>query len=129
MNQTVSVDGLAEAIKQDLRTYTADITAGIKKAVDITEKECRENLKADSPDGVTHKYKKGWRVTVTVNNALTKRVVIHNKEYGLVHLLENGHAIVRTGGRTRAFPHVKKNEEIAIAKFQERVREVIENGR
>lgn len=127
MSETVPVDELAAAIVRNLQEYTDDVTAGIKKAEDVTAKECKENLEADSPDGATHKYKKGWKVTVTSNTPLEKHTVIHNKEYRLTHLLENGHA-THNGGRTRKFPHIKKNEEIANAAFEKRAEEVIRNG-
>lgn len=127
MSETVPVDGLASAIMETLQQYTDDVTAGIAKAEDLTAKECKANLEADSPDGATHKYKKGWKVTVTTNTPLEKHTVIHNKEYRLTHLLENGHA-TRNGGRTRAFPHIKKNEEIANSTFEKRVEEVLQNG-
>ena len=127
MSETVPVDGLASAIADALQQYTDEVTTGIKNAEDITAKECKANLEADSPDGATHKYKKGWKVSVTTNTPLEKHTVIHNKEYRLTHLLENGHA-TRNGGRTRAFPHIKKNEEIANATFEKRVEEVLRNG-
>ena len=127
MSETVSVDGLADAIMQNLQEYTQEITEGIKSAEDITAKECKENLEEDSPVGATGKYKKGWKVMVAYESTMEKRTVIHNKEYRLTHLLENGHA-KRSGGRTRAFPHIKKNEEKANAAFEQRVEEVIKNG-
>lgn len=127
MSEIVSIDGLGDAITQCLQEYTDDVIAGIKIAEDLTAKECRENLEADSPVGVTGKYKKGWQVSVIENTALSKHTVIHNKEYRLTHLLEDGHA-KRGGGRTRAFPHIKKNEEIANEAFEKRVQEVLENG-
>ena len=127
MSETVQPDELAAAIMQNLQQYTDKVTAGIKKAEDKTAKECKENLEADSPVGVTGKYKKGWKVTVTANTPLEKHTVIHNKEYRLTHLLEDGHA-TRNGGRTRAFPHIKPNEEKANAAFELRAEEVIRNG-
>lgn len=126
MNETVNIDGLADAIMRNLQEYTDEVTEGIKKAEDITSKECVENLKADSPKK-SGKYAKGWKATVTLNTNTEKHTVIHNKEYRLTHLLENGHA-KRDGGRTRAFPHIKKNEEKANADFEKRVEEVIQNG-
>lgn len=127
MSDTVPVDGLKDAIMDKLHEYTAEVTEDIKKAEDITAKECVKNLKADSPIGATGKYQKGWRATVAFENPIEKRTVIHNKEYRLTHLLENGHA-TRNGGRTRKFPHIKKNEEKANAAFEKRIREAIENG-
>lgn len=127
MSETVPVDGLSAAIAEALQQYSDDVTAGIKKAQDDIAKECKANLEADSPVGATGKYKKGWKVTVTENTALSKHTVIHNKEYRLTHLLEDGHA-KRNGGRTRAFPHIKKNEELANAAYEKRVQEVLQNG-
>lgn len=127
MSEVVSVDGLAAAIMDNLQTYTEEVTEGIKDAEDLTAKECKENLEADSPVGATGKYKKGWKVTVTLNTLSEKHTVIHNKEYRLTHLLEKGHAKCG-GGRTRAFSHIKPNEEKANADFEKRVKEVIENA-
>lgn len=131
MNKTVSVDGLATAIAENLQIYTDGVTDGIKEAEDITAMECKKNLEADSPVAPTGKhrgkYKKGWKATITSNTPFSKHAVIHNKEYRLTHLLENGHA-TRDGGRTTAEPHIKKNEEIANKVFEQRVEEVIKNG-
>lgn len=124
MSEVVSVDGLAAAIMDNLQEYSGAVMDEIKKAEDTVAKECKEHLEADSPKK-SGKYAKSWTVTVAENTALTKRVVIHNKEYRLTHLLENGHA-KRNGGRTRAFPHIKPNEEKANAEFEKRVQEAIE---
>jgi hypothetical protein len=127
MSDNIQPDGLVDAIMQNLQAYTDDVTEGIKQAEDDTAKECKANLEADSPVGATGDYKKGWKATVTLNTVTEKHTVIHNKEYRLTHLLENGHA-TRNGRRTRAFPHIKKNEEKANAAFEQRVKEVLENG-
>lgn len=129
MSDTIQPEDLASAIMDNLMAYTDEVTNGVKEAEDLTAKECKESLEADSPVGATGKYKKGWKVTVTSNTPLEKHTVIHNKEYRRTHLLENGHAKVGPkGGRTRAFPHIKKNEEKANADFERRVEEVIENA-
>lgn len=127
MSDVIQPDELTAAIMDALQTYTDNVTEGIKNAEDLTAKECKANLEADSPVGATGAYQKGWKVTVTENTPSEKHTVIHNKEYRLTHLLENGHA-TRDGGRTRAFPHIKKNEEIANAAFEKRVEEVLHNG-
>lgn len=127
MSESVQPDELAAAIMRNLQEYTDEVSAGVKKAEDETAKECKASLEEDSPVGATGKYKKGWEVTVMANTPFEKHTVIHNKEYRLTHLLENGHA-KRNGGRTRAFPHIKLNEEKANAAFEERVEEVLRNG-
>lgn len=123
----VKIGDLADAIMQKLREYGDEVIGEVKKAEDVTAKECVENLKTDSPVGATGKYAKGWGVKTAYEDPTEKRVVVHNKVYQLTHLLENGHAN-RDGGRTKAYPHIKKNEEIANAAFEKRVEEAIQNA-
>lgn len=127
MSEVVQPEDLAAAISGALEEYSDAVTKEVKEATDEIAKGCKKNLEADSPDGATHKYKKGWQVTVAENTAFSKHVVIHNKAYRLTHLLENGHA-KRNGGRTRAFPHIKKNEEAANKELEERAEEAIKNA-
>ena len=78
MSETVQPDDLAAAIMRNLQEYTDEVTAGIKEAEDITAKECKANLEADSPVGATGDYKKVWKVTVTADTPMEKHTVIHN---------------------------------------------------
>ena len=127
MSETIQADGLADAIMKCLQDYSAEVIDGVKKAEDEVVKECRTNLKADSPVGATRKYAAGWQATVTQDTPTDKTTVIHNKQWYLTHLLENGHA-TPSGGRTRAYPHIAKNAETASKEFEERAQEAIENG-
>ena len=42
---SISIDELANAIAQELQTYSTKITDGIKKAVDTVAKETNEEIK------------------------------------------------------------------------------------
>ena len=122
-----NVDDLTAELMADLSQYTNEVSEAVKKAVDEVAKECKENIQADSPTK-TGKYKKGWKVKTTFEDTLQKRATVYNSTYGrLTHLLENGHALKR-GGRTRAFPHIKKNEQKAVIELEKRVKEAIKNG-
>lgn len=122
-----SIENLTAELMADLSQYTAEVSEAVKKAVDEVAKECKENIQADSPVK-TGKYKKGWKVKTTFEDNLQKHVTVYNSTYGrLTHLLENGHALKR-GGRTRAFPHIKKNEQKSVIELEKKVREAIENG-
>ena len=54
-------------------------------------------------------------------------MVLYNaKYYNLTHLLEKGHPL-RSGGRARAFPHIKPVEEELNDKFLKGVENILEN--
>lgn len=127
MSKTVSIDDMTDVIVQELSQYTSEICEGIKQDAQDVAKTLAANIKADSPKD-TKKYSAGWKVTVAQESATSISAVVHNaKKPGLTHLLENGHAM-RGGGRSPAFPHIKKNEEKALEEFPERAEERIQNG-
>ena len=127
---SISIDELANAIAQELQTYSTKITDGIKKAVDTVAKETNEEIKKNvtfkQPTG---KYIKSFRIKKTYEDGYKKVNTwnVINGEYRLTHLLENGHAL-RTGGRSKAYPHIKYGEELAIKRMEELTKEVIENA-
>ncbi len=61
-------------------------------------------------------YKDSWATTTTITEERgVSTLIVHNKKWQLVHLLENGHLTRKGTGRTagkgkdetRAFPHIK----------------------
>ena len=106
---TVNVESLASVIAQELEAY-ADLAAdAMKDAVTQTAKAVRKELVTTSPVG-TGAYKKGWRASALDEKSYKKVMVVHNRKYRIVHLLEKGHA-KRNGGRVAARPHVAAAEE------------------
>jgi hypothetical protein len=92
----------------------ADFTEeAVDKGVSETAKEAVEELRNAHPSGSgqygswDESYNKGWKVMQTkTDKRYHKKATIHNAtDYQLTHLLEKGHAL-RSGGRTRAFPHI-----------------------
>lgn len=126
----ISVGDLTDAIIRELRAYRDNITLGVKEAVDITADELYQNIKRDAPKR-TGAYKKAMRLKTAYEDEFQKRkrwyVDQKSGKYRLTHLLEYGHA-KRNGGRTRAFPHVEKNEQKAKEAFEQRVEEVIKKS-
>lgn len=125
----VSIDNLASAISQELRSYNQNVTDGIKKSVREVAEETREEISDKSPKR-TGKYKKGWRVKDVFEAANDIRLAVHNKtSYQLTHLLENGHAssngTKRKFGRVKAYPHIAKAEENAAEKLMNKAKVVI----
>ena len=124
----INIEQIADTIMQEISTYTVDIAEKVKAATDETAQELLENIKNDAPEN-TGAYKKHMTVKVTRVNAFEKVNTWYVKSpySGLPHLLENGHA-KQNGARTRAFPHIEKNEEKALQAFIERVEGIIKNG-
>lgn len=113
-----------------LKTYTDDVTSGVKDAVKEVGDEVVDALKKTSPRKAkgkkAGKYAKGWRVKDTVNTATEKVAVVHNAtDYQLTHLLENGHAN-RDGSFTAARPHIAAAEAEATKNYEEKIKDVIQ---
>ena len=106
---TVSIDGLADAIMEELNNYSEEVAEQIKKDVKKVANKCKKEIQANAPKD-RGEYASGWRVKVAFESSNDIRMVIHNaKMPGLTHLLENGHAKVN-GGRVAGIPHIKPAE-------------------
>lgn len=124
----ISVDKLAAELANTLSAYTGEIAEEVKEAVDTTAQELLDNIRADAPKR-TGKYKKAMAVKTVSENTYERKKLwyVKSPHYRLQHLLECGHAI-RNGGRSRAYPHIAKNEEKARIAFEERVERIVKNG-
>ena len=112
------VDQMAHVIMEGLQEYADLATEDMKAAVKKAGNKAKSDVQAGAPVR-TGKYKKGWAVKTTKENANAMEVTVHSKNrYQLAHLLEFGHA-KRGGGRTRAFPHIAP-AEAAAAELLER---------
>ena len=125
MPQNIAIDGLADAIMDELEAYDQQVTDSMKKACQEVALQCLQDIKNNAPEH-TGKYKKGWRATVAYEADDDIRIVVHNKtHYRLTHLLENGH-VKRGGGRVEGRPHIApaegKAREALIGKIKVVVR-------
>ena len=123
--EIIRLDDLADTIEEMLVGYAENITQGITVAGYEAAKECRKALKQTSPKQHGD-YSKSWVISKQKGRpGEPMRYIVHNKEhYRLTHLLEKGHA-KRSGGRTRAIPHIAPAEEAAKEKFIQDVEAVI----
>jgi hypothetical protein len=127
---TINVDGLANAIVQELQNYSQEVTNEIKNNVDVVAKEVNEEIKKHiSFKQHSGDYVKAFRIKNAYEDGYKKVNVwyVGNGQYRLTHLLEKGHAL-HQGGRARAFPHIKYGEEIAKKRMEELAKEAIENA-
>ena len=110
--------GLADAIVKEMVAYSREVDDLLKEKIDETAKEVRSQL-ANSPDipKRTGKYKRSFFVRKVADGMGYHRMVVANRQYQLTHLLERGH-VTRSGGRTRAYPHWEKAEQVAQTLYQ-----------
>lgn len=119
----VKIDNLSAKLKDEFNLYSEEITNQLKKIVTEEAKALKNNIVKDSPKK-TGDYAKSW-TTKKEENANEISILIYNKKKpGLIHLLEFGHAL-KSGGRTKAYPHILNNEKIAKEKIIERTKEAL----
>ena len=121
---SIKTDQLADAVVEELKNYSQDVTEGIKKAVNDVAKDCKKQIQDNSPV-LTGSYKKGWRIKKAYESEDDIRLIIHNQtDYQLVHLLENGHAKLN-GGRVPGHPHVAPSADAAARALESKAKVVI----
>lgn len=102
----IAIDGLADAVAEELRAYRQEVTQELFEAVDDAADTCVAMLRSTSPKD-TGDYSKGWRKKKAYQGDDDIRIQIHNAtNYQRTHLLEDGHANVG-GGRTEGIPHIE----------------------
>ncbi len=118
-------DGIL-GISQILEAYTKEVSDGIKEIAEAIGEDAVKELKSTSPKR-NRKYAGSWRKKVDKGSNFIN-VKVHNaKYYRLTHLLEYGHA-TRSGGRTKAQPHIQTIEEKANQRFIKEVEALLRNG-
>lgn len=127
MGKTVSIDGLADAVMEELTEYSKLADKTMRKAVKDAGKTVKGAIK-DSAPSKTGKYAKSWSIknTKVTSHALEVAVYSRNR-YQLAHLLEHGHA-KRNGGRTRAIVHIAPAEQKGIEQLEADIMRGLSNG-
>ena len=127
MGKTVSIDGLADAVMEELTEYNKLAGETMKKAVTKAGQTVRKEIKAGAPVK-TERYAKSWTTKKTRESSTRLEVTVYSpSRYMLAHLLENGHA-KRNGGRTRAFPHIASAEELGEKQLERDIIRGLSNG-
>ena len=127
MGKTVSIDGLADAVMEELVEYSKLAGETMKKAVTKAGQTVRKEIQAGAPVR-TGKYAKSWTAKRTKESSTRLEVTVYSpSRYMLAHLLEHGHA-KRNGGRTRAFPHIAPAEEKGIEQLERDIRKGLSDG-
>lgn len=128
-------DVIAEFVKFGMDENKKKVTSGIKKIArearqEVETKSRRSKKEYDgntddytgskrfAKDNAKH-YKESW-TTSTLEEKGTLTVIVHNKKWQLVHLLENGHLLKdgtgRVYGEVPAYEHVEPVQKHAEEK-------------
>ena len=127
MGKKVSINGLADAVMEELTEYNKLAEDTMKKAVTKAGQTVRKEIQAGAPIK-SGKYAKSWRTKKTKETSRALEVTVYSpSRYMLAHLLEHGHA-KRGGGRTRAFPHIAPAEEAGEKQLEADIIRGLSNG-
>ena len=125
----VSIEGLADAVTDNLLLWSKDVKEGIKKEAEKSIKKLVKETKATAPVG---NRKKHYRDSIKAKGYHTTRTdayiwYVDGPDYRLSHLLERGHAN-RDGGRTPGTHFIQKASDPILEEYLKAVEEVIKNG-
>ena len=107
----INVSQLSQKITEQMDFVLPAAREGLKKIIKKAAAQGVKELKETSPVR-TGQYASGWTSKMEEGEDGTASVIVYNsKKPWLTHLLENGHLIKKTGGRTKAFPHIYPAQE------------------
>ena len=123
----VSIDGLADAVLEELEEYNELATETMKAAVERAGKTVRDEIRSNAP-ARTGKYAKSWTSKRTRESSTALEVTVYSpSRYMLAHLLEHGHAKCG-GGRVRAIPHIAPAEVVGEELLEQEIMRGLRHG-
>lgn len=125
----ITIDGLADAINEELKLYKSDVNDKVKASVRKNMRAMVQETKAQRFKQDTGDYRKAIASKTISNtvNEVTMMWYVKSPHYRLSHLLEYGHA-TRNGGRTIAYGFIGKAEKTAVTNFEKDIMEALKNG-
>lgn len=129
-NKKVSIDGLADAVTQELKLYEQHVIEGIRKETDKSMRQLVKETKATAPVGHRKKHYRDSITSKVTNSSLRayeKTWYVRGSDYRLSHLLNNGH-MLRDGGRYEGTGFITKASISVIENYEKAIREVLERG-
>ena len=126
MTRYIDIKDLSSEITKQLNRYSEIVKEDIEELEDkVTKNALRDIQNNIGAEGIvmTGDYMRGWRRIKTPYGY----VIYNETDYQLTHLLEHGHALVN-GGRSRAFPHIRPAEQIAIKMFEKGIEKLVKKS-
>ena len=125
MAKKVTIDNLAEEVEKILEEYGDEVSKNMAQITKRVGQKGAQALRNESlgtfPESGKHKKRYGSTWTYkTEETRLYTKVIIHNRQPGLPHLLENGHAKVN-GGRVEGRAHIKPVENRLVQEYEKEV--------
>lgn len=102
----VTLSNFADEVQKLLDGYGEDVERNVKEATHKVALLGVRTLQSESKNAVDGKrYYRGWRSYSETTRLSQKETIYNDKQPGLPHLLEHGHAL-RNGGRTAPSAHI-----------------------
>ena len=121
MADEVTFESLGKEVEKLFKEYGDQVNEILEEEIKSVSKETANRLKKTSPKN-SGDYAKGWKAKFEKTRLGPAAVIFNSTHAWLVHLLEHGHA-KRSGGRTKAEPHVKPAEDWAEKELVKKVKE------
>lgn len=124
----ISIDKFADVILEELENYSEEVEEATKKEIQKVTKEVKKEVKVSgSYVDKTGLYRKAISIKHVAegNGYKRNKVYVKSPHYRLTHLLEKGHLNNNGTGRTKAYPHWQKGQDIAD-RLPQRIKEGIE---
>jgi len=125
----IKPEDFAKELAKHLLNYSDEVIEIVDDVThqvgDLVMEEIKNHITFDEKTG---DYIKSFSLKSTKTRTNRSRIWhVLKPHYRLTHLLEKGHALL-SGGRSRAFPHIKYGDELANIKFPELLKEAIKKN-
>lgn len=125
----IKPEDFAKELEKQLLNYSDEVIEIVDDVThqvgDLVMEEIKNHITFDEKTG---DYIKSFSLKSTKTRTNRSRIWhVLKPHYRLTHLLEKGHALL-SGGRSRAFPHIKYGDELANIKFPELLKEAIKKN-
>ena len=114
---SITPETLGNALADAFSQFDGELTAELEDGLSEIGKNTAKKVRSLSPEK-SGKYRRGWKVSKEKYRG-SFTVTVHNKQYSLVHLLENGHLNRDGTSRARAVPHVAPAQQDAERQVDE----------